>query len=85
MGLKKYLKIMSNKTTMKKIEKLSFSDLKALESHCISKMNYYIRRIPPIGTHKNIYKEIYPLWVYWFNLHIIIQEMIKEYIDNLTN
>ena len=72
------------KTRLAKLRNLSFSDLKALETECETKMNYYQRRFPKDRkANKNIYQEMYTLWIWWYSLSVALTLAIKEYVENL--
>jgi hypothetical protein len=73
-----------NKRRLRKLRTLNFSDLKALESQCNYKMDYYHRRFPKDRKrHQEIYKEQYELWIYWFSLYNTVLLVMDEYIENL--
>ena len=75
---------MNNSRLLRKLKKLSFADLKALELHSREKMDYYSRRLPPVGSHKEIRAEIYPIWVYWWNINFVVRFVQANYINKLT-
>ena len=73
-----------NKGRLGKLRTLNFSDLKALETQCIEKMDYYKRRFPEDRKlHKEIYKEQYELWITWFSLYNSVLLAMDEYVENL--